>query len=98
MRSPSAPSPSHPKALWAYGLLLGIVCFSAGRLSVSHPDLDRSVASSHSGPRAPTEHQAQANFTIKQIEVSHVGPPAVSDALIRANIRVKVGETLLASF
>ncbi len=38
--------------------------------------------------------QAQANFTIKQIEVSHVGPPAVSDALIRANIRVKVGETV----
>ncbi len=37
--------------------------------------------------------QAQAAFTIKQIEVSHIGPPAVSDALIRANIRVKVGET-----
>lgn len=29
---------------------------------------------------------------VKQIEVRHVGPPAVSDPLIRANIRVKEGE------
>ncbi len=29
---------------------------------------------------------------IKKIEIRHVGPPAVSDSLIRANIRVKVGE------
>lgn len=30
---------------------------------------------------------------IKEIEIRHVGPPAASDALIRANIRVKEGDT-----
>jgi outer membrane protein insertion porin family len=30
--------------------------------------------------------------TIRKIEIKHVGPPAVSDELVRANIRVKVGE------
>src|SRR5690349_13882068 len=32
---------------------------------------------------------AQTPPTISKIEIKHVGPPAVSDALIRANIRVK---------
>ncbi len=37
--------------------------------------------------------QAQtASETIQKIEVRHVGPPAASDALIRANIRVKEGD------
>ncbi len=31
---------------------------------------------------------------IKSIAIVHVGPPAVADELIRANIRVKVGDTL----
>lgn len=31
--------------------------------------------------------------TIQNIEIRHIGPPAASDELIRANIRVKVGET-----
>src|SRR5215468_7363977 len=29
---------------------------------------------------------------ISKIEIQHVGPPAASDDLIRANIRVKVGD------
>ncbi len=36
---------------------------------------------------------AQRTSTIKKIEIRHVGPPATSDSLIRANIRVKEGET-----
>lgn len=31
--------------------------------------------------------------TIKKIELKHVGPPAVSESLIKANIRVKEGDT-----
>ena len=31
---------------------------------------------------------------IRTIEIRHVGPPAVSDDLIRANIRVKVGDVI----
>jgi len=31
--------------------------------------------------------------TVEKIEIKHVGPPAVSDDLIRANIRVKVGDS-----
>src|SRR5438105_5988477 len=31
--------------------------------------------------------------TIQKIEIRHVGPPAASDDLIKANIRVKIGET-----
>ena len=31
---------------------------------------------------------------IKSIDIEHIGPPAVSDELVRANIRVKVGDTL----
>src|SRR6476659_5481236 len=30
---------------------------------------------------------------VQKIEISHVGPPAASDELIRANIRVKVGDS-----
>jgi outer membrane protein insertion porin family len=36
---------------------------------------------------------AQTSLTVSKIEIQHIGPPAVSDALIRANIRVKVGDT-----
>jgi outer membrane protein insertion porin family len=39
--------------------------------------------------------QARAQLvqpTVSQIEIKHVGPPAVSDALVRANIRVKAGD------
>src|SRR5690242_4246947 len=36
---------------------------------------------------------AQTATKISKIEVKHVGPPATSDALIRANIRVKEGDT-----
>lgn len=32
---------------------------------------------------------------VARIEIQHVGPPSVSDALIRANIRVKPGDTYL---
>ncbi|MBI4324118.1 MAG: outer membrane protein assembly factor BamA, partial [Chloroflexi bacterium] len=35
---------------------------------------------------------AQTGPPIKKIEIRHVGPPAASDALIKANIRVKVGD------
>jgi outer membrane protein insertion porin family len=34
-----------------------------------------------------------APVKVKQVEIRPVGPPAVSDALIRANIRVKEGDT-----
>src|SRR6478736_1492561 len=34
-----------------------------------------------------------AQQKITKIEVRHVGPPAASDELIRANIRVKVGDS-----
>lgn len=37
--------------------------------------------------------QAQQGQVIKQIEVRHIGPAAANDNLIRANIRVKEGET-----
>jgi outer membrane protein insertion porin family len=33
---------------------------------------------------------------VKKIEIRHVGPPAVSDDLIRANIRMKEGDTFTA--
>src|SRR5262245_39938277 len=36
---------------------------------------------------------AQVGQKIQHIEVRHVGPPAASDSLIRANIRVKEGDT-----
>src|SRR3954468_6803549 len=34
---------------------------------------------------------------IRKIQIRHVGPPAASDALIRANIRVKEGDTYTAT-
>src|SRR4051794_11322114 len=37
--------------------------------------------------------QAQSYIKITRIEIKHIGPPAVSDDLIRSNIRVKPGET-----
>ena len=43
---------------------------------------------------APQYGYAQPVPVIQQIEVKHVGPEAVSDELIRANIRVKVGDPL----
>src|SRR5262249_26337028 len=34
-----------------------------------------------------------AQQKVQKIEIRHVGPPAASDELIRANIRVKIGDT-----
>lgn len=36
---------------------------------------------------------AQVPETVKEIEIQHEGPPAVSDSLVRSNLRVKVGDT-----
>ncbi len=36
---------------------------------------------------------AQVGDTVQKIEIRHVGPPAASDDLVRANIRVKEGDT-----
>ena len=33
-----------------------------------------------------------AGIKVSRIEIKHVGPPAASDALIRANIRIKPGD------
>src|SRR5437667_11063889 len=35
---------------------------------------------------------AQTGIVVEKIEIRHVGPPAVSDDLVRANIHVKVGD------
>jgi len=43
-------------------------------------------------PQAPAQVAPQR---VQQIEVRHVGPAAASDELIRANIRVKVGDPLV---
>src|SRR5688572_31668208 len=40
-----------------------------------------------------TSGYGQVGQTIKKIDIRHVGPPAASESLIRANIRVKEGET-----
>mgnify|MGYP001607207458 CR=1 FL=1 len=37
--------------------------------------------------------QAQVGPRVEKIEIRHVGPPAASDELVKANIRVKVGDT-----
>src|SRR6478672_6267591 len=37
--------------------------------------------------------ELRAQQTVQKIEIRHVGPPAASDELIRANIRVKVGDS-----
>src|SRR3954471_4307504 len=39
-----------------------------------------------------TSNAQQLGDPIRKIEIRHVGPPAASDALIRANIRVKEGD------
>jgi outer membrane protein assembly factor BamA len=36
-----------------------------------------------------------SSLKVSKIEIKHVGPPAVSDDLIRANLRTKVGEPYL---
>ncbi len=36
---------------------------------------------------------AQTGPVVKAIEIRHTGPPAASDALVRANIRLQVGDT-----
>jgi outer membrane protein insertion porin family len=41
---------------------------------------------------ALANHGQEPVATIRKIEVRHVGPPAASDSLIRANIRVKEGD------
>jgi outer membrane protein insertion porin family len=41
---------------------------------------------------AAPELAAQPAATVRKIEIRHIGPPAVSDSLIRANIRVKEGD------
>lgn len=46
----------------------------------------------HWVPSAPAQVAPQR---VQQIEVRHVGPAAASDELIRANIRVKVGDPLV---
>src|SRR2546426_10045681 len=38
------------------------------------------------------DSSAQAPPKVKKIEIKHIGPPAVSEELIKANIRVKVGD------
>lgn len=43
---------------------------------------------------APRYGYAQPAPVVRTIEVKHVGPAAVSDELIRANIRVKIGDPL----
>src|SRR5438445_9788260 len=35
---------------------------------------------------------AQTGQIVEKIEIRHIGPPAVSDDLVRANIHVKVGD------
>src|SRR5438128_2191222 len=35
--------------------------------------------------------------TVQKVEIKHVGPQAVGDELVRANIRVKVGDPYLRS-
>jgi len=40
----------------------------------------------------PWTVRAQTPQRVVALEIQHVGPPAVSDALVRANIRLKVGE------
>jgi len=42
----------------------------------------------------PQYGYSQSAPVVRQIEVKHVGPAAVSDELIRANIRVRVGDPL----
>lgn len=43
----------------------------------------------------PQTHAQVAPQRVQQIEIRHVGPAAASDELVRANIRVKVGDPLV---
>ncbi len=42
-----------------------------------------------------TTIHAQTPPTISKVAIKHIGPPAVSDALVRANIRVKEGDPFM---
>src|SRR5688500_8499849 len=42
-----------------------------------------------------TTQYGQVGQTLRKIDIRHVGPPAASESLIRANIRVKEGETFV---
>ncbi|MCX7866627.1 MAG: hypothetical protein N2438_05820, partial [Limisphaera sp.] len=42
--------------------------------------------------RAQFSPLAQEDVKVVRVDVRHVGPPAASDALLRANIRVKPGD------
>src|SRR2546426_870084 len=44
-----------------------------------------------------TAQVQQTGPTVEKIEIRHVGPPAVSDDLIQANIRIKVGDSYSVS-
>jgi outer membrane protein insertion porin family len=44
---------------------------------------------------APPAHGQMGNMKITRIEIRHVGPASVSDAMIRANIRTKPGDPYL---
>src|SRR3954454_21354643 len=43
----------------------------------------------------PGAHGQGSSLKVSKIEIKHVGPPAASDDLIRANLRTKVGEPFL---
>jgi outer membrane protein insertion porin family len=45
------------------------------------------------GNAQPTSTRMQGVGLIEKIDVQHIGPPAVSDDLVRAHIRVKEGDT-----
>src|SRR5512136_1591488 len=41
----------------------------------------------------PGVQAQQTQVKVVRVDVKHVGPPSASDALLRSNIRVKVGDT-----
>jgi outer membrane protein insertion porin family len=43
----------------------------------------------------PSLHAQLAPSKVAKVEIKHLGPPSVSDELVRANIRVKAGDTYL---
>jgi outer membrane protein insertion porin family len=46
-------------------------------------------------PAARAQLGTEVGSTIARVEIKHVGPPSVSDALVRANVRVKPGDRYL---
>ncbi|SPE60418.1 Outer membrane protein assembly complex, YaeT protein [Verrucomicrobia bacterium] len=48
-------------------------------------------------PAARGQFAPYSSAKIAKIEIRHIGPPAVSDEFVRANIRVKVGDPYLPS-